>query len=994
MKKWIFLSLLCGMLSVGGVFGVTQPGWAQAENSLTLPDGLFEGSSNFELRYESGSLDPESLTGSALGVQFYEAGEPSGHAEKVSIISTGTLTGGDLVIEELIIDGLVLGDKDSDRLAVDSLKMVSSGIWDSGNLVIEKLEVDGFDNKSGSSEISVRTALMKTLSVAELMAAGEKVSNAAMPFKGLDPEAIQRGDMGPLDQENIMALVGAIKDVAGLLDGFSLTLKDIQWIDDVQSGSLGKVVFGVRDGFWLPEFSIERVNIADAGGEIDLQLETVRFELAGSFSSRLSALFEIVGLGLRPNITASQTVQAFFETLDREEIVVHFGTQFISTVEQAEYLSEINFAFGVSELMGLKSEFASRSPTNPAAFLDASNFFSLTQEERQTALEKIAAQGQFDRAQLTLTNWNAIDIFLNKYAQQSGQSEEQLRMTGEMMINMFVGRGTPALAEASDALVAFLKTPGTLQASFRPPKPLPAADTPEFNALVTNPAALVDALGLSVKFFDEPMSIESHRLTQAEGLTGAKNAGISADGMPKALPSIPDSNVADWLNARRAYAGEDYETVLRLMVSHAEAGTESAQRVVAHSYRKTDQFEQAAAWYQGLAEKGDAASQFYLGMLYQKGLGVEQDNQVALEWLEKAAAQGDARAIYALALSTQTIEVVKKINSGLSARAQEVLADVVRQYYETDDPSGMHFSGKSDVRIPTALWNRIIARWRDEGVMPSHVILQAMAGEDVGSEPATKSATVVTESPASKSQFIAPQPPRTIAFSMGDLEGTYTGELLHDLPHGEGTFSDSRGGKFVGQWKKGKPHGQANATGAKGDKFVGEYRDGRPWEGTYYDKGGNAHTTYSEGSETVVVDDMYDGEYKDGKRHGQGVIIWAQGNKYVGEWKDDNMHGQGTYTYVDKPQWNGPPQDETYTGEWKDGRKHGQGTYVYGGGGRYVGEFKDGEQNGQGTLTYAGGDSEYRGEWKDGKQWNGADYDSRSGNVMQIYSNGVYREPE
>ena len=314
-------------------------------------------------------------------------------------------------------------------------------------------------------------------------------------------------------------------------------------------------------------------------------------------------------------------------------------------------------------------------------------------------------------------------------------------MTGEMMINMFVGRGTPALAEASDAFVAFLKTPGTLQASFRPPKPLPAPDTHEFNALVANPAALAEALGLSVKFLDEPMSIESHRLTQTDGLTGSKNAGISTNGMPKALPPIPDSNVSDWLSARRAYADEDYETVLRLMVPHAEAGMESAQRVVAHAYRKTNQFEQAAPWYQGLAEKGDAASQFYLGMLYQKGVGAEQDNQIALEWLEKAAAQGDARAIHALALSTQTIAAVKEINPGLSARAQEVLTDVVRHYYEVDDPSGIHFAGRSDVLIPTALWDRIIARWRAEGVMPGLITLQARGGAVVKGEASFESVT-------------------------------------------------------------------------------------------------------------------------------------------------------------------------------------------------------------------------------------------------------------
>jgi len=419
--------------------------------------------------------------------------------------------------------------------------------------------------------------------------------------------------------------------------------------------------------------------------------------------------------------------------------------------------------------------------------------------------------------------------------------------------------------------VAFLKTPGTLQASFRPPKPLPDPDSPEFNALVANPGALVDALGLSVKFFDEPMSIESHRLTQAAGVAGSKNTGSSANGMPKALPSIPDSNVLDWLSARRAYAEEDYESVLRLLVPYAEAGTESAQRVVAHSYRKTNQFEQAAPWYQGLAEKGDAASQFYLGMLYQKGLGVEQDAEVALEWLEKAAAQGDARAIHALALSTQTIAAAKEINPGLSARAQEVLTDVVRHYYDADDPAGIHFAGKSDVLIPTALWDRIIARWRAEGVMPSHVILQAVAGEIVKGETSTESATVAIESPSSESQSTTTG---TIPFTdaNGD-DGIYTGQLIKGIPYGQGTWTDADGNEYVGGWKAGLAHGQGTFTEVNGCKYVGEWRDDE------FNGQGALTCSGSDGFQSV-------GEFKDG-------VLWnGKSKSYADDVVDTVSNGK------------------------------------------------------------------------------------------------------
>jgi len=47
----------------------------------------------------------------------------------------------------------------------------------------------------------------------------------------------------------------------------------------------------------------------------------------------------------------------------------------------------------------------------------------------------------------------------------------------------------------------------------------------------------------------------------------------------------------------------------------------------------------------------------------------------------------------------------------------------------------------------------------------------------------------------------------------------------------------------------------------------------------------------------------YAGEFKDGKRHGQGTETWASGegagDKFVGEFKDDKKNGKGTYTRSD-----------------------------------------------------------------------------------------------
>ena len=48
----------------------------------------------------------------------------------------------------------------------------------------------------------------------------------------------------------------------------------------------------------------------------------------------------------------------------------------------------------------------------------------------------------------------------------------------------------------------------------------------------------------------------------------------------------------------------------------------------------------------------------------------------------------------------------------------------------------------------------------------------------------------------------------------------------------------------------------------------------------------------------MLMENKYEGEYKDDKRNRQGTHTWANGNKYVGEFKDGKQHGQGTYTYA------------------------------------------------------------------------------------------------
>jgi TPR repeat protein len=62
-----------------------------------------------------------------------------------------------------------------------------------------------------------------------------------------------------------------------------------------------------------------------------------------------------------------------------------------------------------------------------------------------------------------------------------------------------------------------------------------------------------------------------------------------------------------------------------------------------HAYEKGD-YNAAVAEWRPLAEKGDAPSQFNLGLLYIDGHGVPQDYSLAAHWFERAAGQDYTKA--------------------------------------------------------------------------------------------------------------------------------------------------------------------------------------------------------------------------------------------------------------------------------------------------------------------------------------------------------------
>ena len=76
-----------------------------------------------------------------------------------------------------------------------------------------------------------------------------------------------------------------------------------------------------------------------------------------------------------------------------------------------------------------------------------------------------------------------------------------------------------------------------------------------------------------------------------------------------------------------------------------------------------------------------------------------------------------------------------------------------------------------------------------------------------------------------------------------------------------GVMKYKDGSVYKGQWKKGKKHGN----------------------GTFQLEGGG----------------IYDGDFIDGVACGYGLFTDSKGNKYEGQWKDDLYHGDGKEFWTD-----------------------------------------------------------------------------------------------
>jgi hypothetical protein len=142
--------------------------------------------------------------------------------------------------------------------------------------------------------------------------------------------------------------------------------------------------------------------------------------------------------------------------------------------------------------------------------------------------------------------------------------------------------------------------------------------------------------------------------------------------------------------------------------------------------------------------------------------------------------------------------------------------------------------------------------------------------------------------------------------------------------------------KYEGQWKNGLKHGFGKLAVKEGSTYEGEWKDGIK-EGF--------------GKMRWHSNNYYEGEFRNNKINGSGYMIWFDSfEKYVGQWADCLQNGKGIQIwYESKGEFK--YLRNRYIGEFKNGFRHGYGVFLYSNGSKFEGMWENNSKNGFGIYT-------------------------------------------
>lgn len=128
-----------------------------------------------------------------------------------------------------------------------------------------------------------------------------------------------------------------------------------------------------------------------------------------------------------------------------------------------------------------------------------------------------------------------------------------------------------------------------------------------------------------------------------------------------------------------SYDRANYATALQIWLPLARDGDAEAQTYLGEIYEKglgvEPQYDIAAQWYRKAAEQGFSRAQIALGALYEKGLGVPRDPREAMRWFRRASGLADAAVPFIPAPVETELAQLRSEREALSQERERLVAE-------------------------------------------------------------------------------------------------------------------------------------------------------------------------------------------------------------------------------------------------------------------------------------------------------------------------------
>lgn len=139
----------------------------------------------------------------------------------------------------------------------------------------------------------------------------------------------------------------------------------------------------------------------------------------------------------------------------------------------------------------------------------------------------------------------------------------------------------------------------------------------------------------------------------------------SAEEFARANKLLSVENMMDGLVVMRKLAVQNYAP---------------AQAVLGEFLDFSEEDEEAVGWYMMAANQGDAAGEFGLGSMYQKGEGIKKDPEKALYWIKRAFEKDNINAVRLMASAYKTGPEKSGLPVAVDLAQAKLLAEKVKAY--------------------------------------------------------------------------------------------------------------------------------------------------------------------------------------------------------------------------------------------------------------------------------------------------------------------------